>query len=315
LKRSLLLAAAVLLVLTTPRAALAWGDKGHEIVAWIAYQSLTPSARQQVDALLQHLAWSDLKRQEQQDVSRTRDEFRDQGPAIMQLMVAAILPDKIRISDSNDPRSGWHFADWPIEAGHSGPPPSNNNAFNALSLALLPEIARPATDAATRAVDLAFVIHLVGDLHQPLHCCTRYTAEGPDIRPRPDEDRYGDKGGNYFKIARIHVPGRSSAIRELHAYWDDLPDLGTDGMTVAQAAQAITVAHSRTEFAAELQQPDPKEWSLEGRDLASRDVYTPEMLQQHDVSVYGAAAWELAQQRLALAGYRLADLLNGLLGQ
>jgi hypothetical protein len=287
----------------------------HEIVAWIAYQGLTPCVRQQVDALLQHLTWSDLDRRQQQDVSRTLDEFRDQGPAVMQFMVAAILPDKIRISAPNDPRSGWHFVDWPIEAGHSGPPPSDNNAFNALSQTLLPEIARPATDAATRAVDLAFVIHLVGDLHQPLHCCTRYTAEGPDIRPRPGEDPYGDKGGNYFKIASLHVPGRSSAIRELHAYWDDLPDLGTDGMTVAQAAGSIAAAHPRSELAAELRQQDPKEWSLEGRDLASRDVYTPEMLQQHDVTVYGAAAWDLAQQRLALAGYRLADRLNGLFGQ
>jgi S1/P1 nuclease len=315
MRRSLLLAVAVLLVLATPRAALAWGDKGHEIVAWIAYQGLTPSARQQVDALLQHLTWSDLHRREQEELSSTRDEFKDQGPAIMQLMVAAILPDKIRVSDPNDPRRGWHFVDWPIEAGHSGPPPSNNNAFNALSQVLLPEIARPATDAATRAIDLAFVIHLVGDLHQPLHCATRYTAEGPDIRPRRDEDPYGDKGGNYFKIARVHVPSRSSPVRELHAYWDDLPDLGTDGMTVAQAAQAITAAQPRTEFTAELRQPDPKAWSLEGRDLASRAVYTPEMLQQHDVSVYGTAAWELAQQRLALTGYRLADLLNGVLGQ
>lgn len=64
-----------------------------------------------------------------------------------------------------------------------------------------PQVPPPAPPA-----QLRFLVHFVGDLHQPLHAATMYSAEFPD----------GDLGGNYYKI---QVPG-SSYTTNLHSFWD-----------------------------------------------------------------------------------------------
>src|SRR5205085_518645 len=149
-------------------------------------------------------------------------------------------------------------------------------------------------------------VHLVGDLHQPLHCVTRYTAEIQNTHPRAGEDPHGDRGGNLFAIEP--VPFHRRPIRELHAYWDELPDLNAAGRDASGLAQGIAGAWTPRKLAAELHQSGIGRWAEEGRDEARSSVYTQEMLAQHRVSpAYAKRAWDVAQRRLALAGYRLAE--------
>ena len=71
-----------------------------------------------------------------------------------------------------------------------------------------PPPASTQTPDAPRA-KLSFLIHFLGDVHQPLHCATRFTA---------DDFPKGDRGGNDFMIK---LSGHSSAVA-LHTFWDDL---------------------------------------------------------------------------------------------
>lgn len=68
-----------------------------------------------------------------------------------------------------------------------------------------------ATDA-LKSYDLTWLIHLVGDIHQPLHATTRFTADAPS----------GDEGGN---LVSVSCSSSADCPSELHAVWDDV--LGT----------------------------------------------------------------------------------------
>jgi hypothetical protein len=71
-----------------------------------------------------------------------------------------------------------------------------------------------------RTQALRFIIHLVGDIHQPLHCATRVTEQFPD----------GDRGGNSLMVRLVGTDGRAKKVK-LHSYWDggidDFPKAGS----------------------------------------------------------------------------------------
>jgi hypothetical protein len=73
---------------------------------------------------------------------------------------------------------------------------------------------RTGSEDAQAAQALRFVIHFVGDIHQPLHCATRVSHAHPE----------GDRGGNLFMVAVSDENG-SSHPAKLHGYWDG--ELGT----------------------------------------------------------------------------------------
>jgi hypothetical protein len=150
---------------------------------------------------------------------------------------------------------------------------------------------------------LGYLVHLVGDIHQPLHAATRVTAQNPK----------GDAGGNGFKLAG--VPDN------LHWYWDSAagafnfwspqrPLDERDRRRLDEFARAIT-----TEFPAEkntaAQDLNPDVWARESHMLAASVVYDlPENTVPSDA--YNTKARAVTRQRLALAGYRLAAVLNEL---
>src|SRR5262249_42169966 len=105
----------------------------------------------------------------------------------------------------------WHFRDFFWRPGPSGPvdlpnmPANPENVVERLEhfTTLLADAKHPAS---ARAVALAWVLHLVGDIHQPLHCGSRVTARQPE----------GDQGGNLFRLG--------PRTDNLHAYWDTALD-------------------------------------------------------------------------------------------
>jgi hypothetical protein len=144
-----------------------------------------------------------------------------------------------------------------------------------------------------KSYDLTWLLHLVGDVHQPLHSATRVSSSQPD----------GDAGGNLVHICK---PGCS---RELHAFWDDI--LGTS----SNPNSALTVGKS-------LPAPDPTragksdaaDWVEESFEDAKNAVYVAPIGAGAGpftiTAAYTDAARILAKQRVALAGARLAHLLN-----
>ena len=146
----------------------------------------------------------------------------------------------------------------------------------------------------------------MGDIHQPLHAVTRVSASRPE----------GDAGGSLLPICA--APCRDS----LHLFWDRLvgsqsaieapgtqQDLATEAQSAIRAAQALPAADAR--LAVEMSEAT---WVRESFDAAKRYVYVgPIGPGDGPVTItpeYFATAKRVAQQRVALAGVRLANLLN-----
>src|SRR5207244_1603954 len=94
------------------------------------------------------------------------------------------------------------------------PPPADKPGPHDILAALqknVAELGNKDLGGADRAIALCWVLHLVGDIHQPLHACTRYSAQFPA----------GDQGGNELMVLRD--PPYANSQMSLHHLWDSLP--------------------------------------------------------------------------------------------
>lgn len=289
------------LLLSTP--SFAWDATGHRIIAAIAYAQLTPQARAVVDELLRrHPDYALLSRNAPEDpAARARAVF----------LAAAVWPDTIK----GDPRfwddtrtdshptppipgfpdterhTNWHYYDTPFSPDHAhtekAPKPS---ALTELPR-LIKEISKEPDAAA--AYDLPWIEHIVGDLHQPLHCVSRFVKSAGK----------GDAGGNLVFIA---------PRGNLHGFWDGAAGIDTSDAYVTRYAADAVAQHPAP---AHVDQ-NPKHWIKQGVELAKTQVYTfgPDNgTRDHPIRLadsYRDEARRVAQAQIALAGYRLAAVLN-----
>ncbi len=158
-----------------------WGARGHREVARIAEAHLSVAARQEVDRLLA----SDL-------------DADGQPSAVSDLVQVATWADTIKSHAYGRQRAAWHYEDLPVCTRMPPPCPQGRCLEAAVrrQLAILAD--RQQTDA-RREVALKWVVHLVADLHQPLHV---------------SDD--GDAGGNHLDVL-LRPGGR---VRNLHHVWD-----------------------------------------------------------------------------------------------
>lgn len=303
MRRPFLLALALLL----PLPAFAWDGTGHMMVAAIAYDRLTPRARMRADALLRrnpdYRSWTRgvaaadrariafLQASTWADAIKGRSGYSDAG-------VDPDAPDATRITgyaDKHEHRA-WHFIDIAFSPdGTPVPPPPRANVQSVITAAsaTLRATRRP---AGARSYALTWLLHLVGDIHQPLHAAERVTAREPK----------GDRGGNEVTVCT------TTCGRKLHAVWDDLLGAGVPVGTVTARARALPPAP-----AAEAAISDPAVWAQESNALARRIVYAPPVREDGQPSQLDTAyldqAKETARAQVALAGARLAALLNAAL--
>ena len=148
---------------------------------------------------------------------------------------------------------------------------------------------------------LRFFLHLVGDMHQPLHMSTRVTPQHPD----------GDRGGNSFKI--------NFKPDNLHALWDEMMGMipyvkrpldQTGVNSIEMWANTIRTQYTREKLAHELQTKDPWTIAKQLHTIAVEEAYKG--IQEGGVPSqdYLRARFETCKKLVALAGYRLADALN-----
>jgi hypothetical protein len=124
-------------------------------------------------------------------------------------MQAARWPDELRIIDRQYYRGPWHYINWPFKP--EGQPPSvqtrEPEAVNILTaLAENERVVTKENDPERKAIALAWLFHLVGDIHQPLHTAQLFTVEYPQ----------GDRGGNEICV-RVTQTGQPM---DLHRFWD-----------------------------------------------------------------------------------------------
>lgn len=294
-----LLLIAFALLASTP--AQAWNAAGHRLSAAIAWRQMDTATRYSVGAVLAHhpdyALW--LKR------AQTLD------PAYAAFLEASTWADDIkrdkRFHNANEEATPmqpgfssmarhrhWHHVDYPLGSrtgGHRG-----NGMLDRQLPRLVDNLTDPASNPAQRAIDLAWLIHLVADAHQPLHVVSRYDQAGRD-----------DGGGNSLWIENPFHPRRSSMT--LHAYWDDLPGPPwLRGERLEAAASAIVKHGSKP--------PSPGTsalWLTESRALAENVAYAGLEDEIPTLSAeYHEKAMQTARERVALAGRRLGLLLEKL---
>jgi len=310
-------------ILSLSEPASAWNATGHQLVARIAWNAMTPAVRQRVIALLD-AAPSDaclpelLPADARPPAARRREFF----------MEASTWADLVRPGENDTrpctrfSRPEWHYINYfwqgvsgatsterPTDRSDIVPPTSNVVAqlplLRALAACATPQCG---TTTADRAIALAWILHLVGDMHQPLHTNAHITSQ-------PNEQK-GDQGGNLF-VLQIGPP----ALR-LHGYWDSIVDRSVprlDGESqptyVGRVAASITRKYPRTAALARLRPGDFDAWAREGLDTAKMSVYPPTLKRgELPGEGYRVQAFRIAEAAIAIAGYRLADLLNRMFG-
>ena len=283
----------------------AWHDTGHMIVAQIAYLRLSPTAKARVDALLipppDRRPWIHLCAggYRAETCEKTYDPI-----------TIAVWMDDFRGDSLNESYAPWHYINFrPLfdgipEVSNITPEPENvltriNWAVNTL--------ARANNNGRREAETLGFLYHLVGDVHQPLHASTRYTAALPE----------GDSGGNGFRI--VGADGRGS---NLHSFWDGAAGaFGTDAyprraLDPAGRQRIVALASAIVkEYAADSldwKDLDPHTWVVESNGLARQHAYAGIKEGEAPGKAYTDQAQQLSKKRLATAGYRLAAVLNAI---
>jgi hypothetical protein len=270
----------------------AWGDEGHEVIALVAQLRLDPVARKNVDALL------------------AADTDTLTPPNIAS---AATWADRYRDFDRDGARHRtrlWHFIDLELTgpdlnracfgrpALPGGTPASAGPAEDCVVDKIdefAAELANPSTARSERIVALKFLLHLVGDLHQPLHASDDH-----------------DRGGN---DKRVSAPGMRA--QTLHHYWDTdfVEQLGPNPEQIA----ATLTPHISAGDARNWAQGSAADWAMDSFKVAKDDAYgqLPAPNARGKVRLTGGyismADRDVAMQ-LSKAGVRLAAMLNRVLG-
>jgi hypothetical protein len=285
-----------------PATAQAWGDEGHEIVALIADHYLDPAVRERVAALLatdtSHLTPTTGMADEATWADRFRDSDRGGG----------------RRGDARpnyESTREWHYVD--LELGN---PDLDSACFHHPSLPagaaasagpaddcivdkieeFRRELAAPRTAAPERLLALQFLLHFVGDLHQPLHAA---------------DD--ADRGGNGKRVKAVGFRAGT-----LHQYWDSVfvERLGESSAGVAAALIAGISAADQKAWSA----GTPADWAEQSFELARTVAYgrLPAPGARHVYMLeadYMSAAQAAVRLQLARGGVRLAKILNDALGR
>jgi len=304
--RKLLIVAGAAILAAGP--GLAWNRAGHMVTGAIAYDELqkgSPATLARVIAIL---------RQHPQYESRWKPQITSMTAGMSQqdqerflFMLAARWPDDVRGDKAFD-HPMWHYIDYPYKpkgqpASVPAPPPAAENIVQAFQKNVA--VVQSAAPDDQKAVALCWIFHLMGDSHQPMHAVSLFTTQFPK----------GDQGGNLFFIR----PDPSSpTTQNLHAYWDNILLTDDQYNPARERAGALENAYARRSLD-ELGEPGHFEtWAKESFDLAVSSVYRRgELKVSTDKNAgtplprdYHAAAERIAQRRVALAGYRLADFLR-----
>jgi len=291
----------------------AWNSTGHEIVAQVAYDQLSPQARTAIIAVLKH--HPRLNEDLLGDAQKAKD------PDLAMFLRAATWPDMVRYPvhplHHVEHHPTWHYVDFPFETdGVHGPTPETqwdghsypNNLAQAMDKAIA-DLKDPQTPLDRKAIDLCWVEHLVGDIHQPLHATSWFSKEYPS----------GDQGGNLVMIRTDN-----NETMPLHTYWDDVEGLTLDPDLIRKTADRIEAEHPPAELKDKVADLSVVDWAKESFELAKTVVYQNGTLPhitktQWTVDPkptpslppgYGQKALATADLRIALGGYRLAAVLE-----
>lgn len=316
---------AIVFLVSSVNSATAWNFCGHRVVALIAWRQLSPEKRQEVIALLkQH------PRYEEDFGSRMPDVFRNGSEEDRHAWLfsrAATWPDIARGFKGEDEKyhnSTWHYINLPVwlndkakddlqdnlsanisREWSASTPADEMNVIQALAK-VENRLQSETVSNRDKAVYLCWLLHLIGDLHQPLHSSALFSA---------GRFQKGDLGGNAIKVGDKG---------NLHSRWDGM--LGNDYLLNDIRRRAANCDASNPNLGPDAARvTDSETWLQESHGLAKKYVYTDAVLNvvrdgesdsersltRLDLSEdYLKAAGGVAQRRAVQAGYRMAAAID-----
>jgi nuclease S1 len=244
--------------------ALAWGPEGHSLVARIAEAQLTPQARARVAEIL--------------------------GPNATMASISS-WPDQVR---RERPETGsWHYVDIPIDKSSLDLARDCPKSACVVAQVEADEAAlrNPAAPAEQRREALMFLIHFIGDMHQPLHSSDNK-----------------DKGGNDVHVVFFDRPGN------LHGTWD----IGLVARMGKEEELFPVLLKEAREHAGKWSGGTPAQWADEAHQWAVKVAYgkLPKAPEGGIIALgadYQQAAEPVVREQIEKAGDRLARVLNEVL--
>lgn len=307
--KKVLLGAICGLLLAAP--AFGWDDVGHKITGYIAWQRMSPHARENVVRILRSAPEDSQLGTFYKYYGPESDEIKRMEYFMFVPSWADIIRDRAFDTRYKKYHKGnWHYDDifWKQVNGkvetltgfeEGGEAVPRLVEFDAL-------MRNPSASNADKAIAIAWILHLAGDLHQPLHTSARVTETEPK----------GDQGGNLV-ILSPQGTARGDQLN-LHWFWDSIVGRNIpfeQGMCerdyVETVANRMMKKHPFSSMQAKLNLGKYEEWRDEGFAYNNTIVFSPELTRGQEPSAkYKKSAFKLAEQQLALAGYRLGETLN-----
>ena len=269
MKRAMVIGAAIVLTLLIPSTLVGWGPEGHEIVASLAQTRLTENAKAGIRSLIGDASLA--------SISNWADEVR---------------PDR-------DETYNWHFVDIPKDASgfsderdcflpnsrHKGSATDHNNCVVDRIESFKKVLSDSNASRDDRIEALKFLVHFVGDVHQPMHAIGEAA------------------GGNGIAVMEFGSTqcGRHSC--NLHAVWDT----GLIEHTGMERDEYVTHMEKLISDEHLTASGNPEDWANESH----RDAQTAWVADGAQIDeVYYQKEIRVVDKRLALAGLRLAAILN-----
>ncbi len=318
-----LLAAATFVL--TASIASSWDVSGHIIIAKIAYDNTSPAAREKMGSLGKMLTFATPGKGDRPPLLHTYNGVN-----------LAAWPDNVKHASAKQTPFAHHFNDWHfIDIGLEPTDPNplktpakltvaGGDAIQALQLCekVLTHKVANSEFVPNEAVALALLCHLVGDIHQPLHCASHY------YHPAPAHGKPHDGGGNAVKIANF-----DDEYPELHQFWDTAYKMSFDPLTqrahggadlstfsinpnsplLVKGAKEIVDANASHPIAPE--SADFAKWARESHKIAKEIAYghLGSDYSDNEITVteeYSTEAKKTAQRQIYVAGMRLATILK-----
>ncbi len=323
MKRTFALAIVFVWCLAAPVSLFAWGDDGHNAIWEVAQSRLTPAAKAAVDKILAGdkpeltAVWMD----------RARDAARGKGGDLEKDAEAEAFNAKFKYNAS------WHYVDLPLGADSYEAAPDFHPYDSVVTMIReTMAVLEGQSQRLDQRTALRVIVHLIGDIHQPLHCASGFyditDLQHPVLHKDVasclplDKSKCGDQGGNLIFFG----PG---TYDQLHAYWDI--DAVKRVTLLQKPAEAVRKHLEAVDASTPGHMHDwPLRWAGESVKLAARayegiqfGACTPNTdpkksgkISRIEIKLpdgYDDRSKVITSDQLAKAAIRLADVLNAIL--
>lgn len=293
----------------------AWDDVGHKLTGYVAWQTMSPDVREKVIKILRSAPEdSDL------GVLYPTGSRSDAAKDLEFFMIATTWADIVRDRDfkvryEKYHKSNWHYSDtfWAQENNQVKilDKPNEEGGKAVEKLFEFEKVLKNANSSnPDKAIALAWILHLGGDIHQPLHTSARVT----ELEPK------GDQGGNTFLLTPKETP-RNQQVN-LHWFWDSIvmrnvtrKNDACDADYLAPIGKQMMKKYplAKTQNSLNVEKFDV--WQQESFKVATTELFPSTLIRfQMPTENYKKNAYKIAEKQISLAGYRLGAMLNQIFG-